>query len=43
MSFRGLLYSIARILGDIVAIKKGRVGKRIGRRAAGRLFGRFFR
>ena len=38
---RSLLYSIARILGDISAIKRGRVGRRIGRRVAGKATGRF--
>jgi hypothetical protein len=33
MTFRGLLYLLGRILGDIQAIKKGRLGQRIGRRA----------
>jgi hypothetical protein len=46
-STRGLLYTVARILGDVQAVKKGRVGKRIGRRvvgkATGRGIGRLFR
>jgi hypothetical protein len=42
MSFRGLLYTIARILGDAHAVAKGRIGKRIARRVAGRLTGRTF-
>ncbi|MFP4635308.1 MAG: hypothetical protein ACLFRD_05560 [Nitriliruptoraceae bacterium] len=37
---RGLLYQLARILGDVNAVKRGRVGKRIGRRVAGRATGR---
>ena len=37
---RGLLYWLARLLGDINAVKRGRVGRRIGRRAAGKLTGR---
>jgi len=40
MKFRGLLYFLARILGDINAVKKGKVGKRIGRRVAGKMTGR---
>jgi hypothetical protein len=44
---RGLLYSLARFLGDVSAVEKGRVGKRIGRRlvgrATGRAMGRLFR
>jgi hypothetical protein len=37
---RSLLYSVARFLGDYQAVKNGRVGKRIARRAAGRVTGR---
>jgi len=37
---RGLLYWLARLLGDVSAVKRGRVGRRIGRRATGRLAGR---
>ncbi|MCP1727636.1 ubiquinone biosynthesis protein UbiJ [Natronospira proteinivora] len=37
---RGLLYWLARVLGDVNAVKRGRVGRRIGRRAAGRVAGR---
>ena len=33
---RGLLYWLARLLGDVNAVKKGKVGKRIVRRAAGK-------
>ena len=40
---RGILYAIARLLGDIAAVKKGRVGRRIGRRVAGKATGRLFR
>jgi hypothetical protein len=32
---RSALYSLARFLGDYQAVKNGRVGKRIARRAAG--------
>ncbi len=39
-AFRGFLYKLARILGDAQAVKKGRVGKRIARRVAGKLTGR---
>ncbi len=31
---------MARLLGDVNAVKKGRVGKRIVRRGAGRLTGK---
>lgn len=41
MSIRGLLYKTARFLGDVNAIKKGKVGKRIARRAAGKVAGRW--
>ena len=37
---RGLLYTIARLLGDYQAARKGRVGKRLARRAVGRITGR---
>ena len=37
---RGLLYLLARILGDINAIGKGKIGKRIARRAIGKITGR---
>ena len=33
---RGLLYFIARLLGDVNAVQKGTVGKRVARRAAGK-------
>ncbi|SDI74746.1 hypothetical protein [Natribacillus halophilus] len=39
-NFRSFLYKLARILGDVNAVKKGRVGRRIGRRVAGRATGR---
>lgn len=37
---RSFLYLLARLLGDINAVKKGRVGRRIGRRIAGKYTGR---
>jgi len=37
---RGFLYTLARLLGDVNAVNKGKVGKRIARRAAGKLTGR---
>ncbi len=43
MGFRSLLYFIAKIMGDINAIAKGKVGRRIGRRAAGKLTGKGLR
>ena len=32
--FRGLLYTLAKLMGDYNAVKKGKVGKRVGRRVA---------
>ena len=43
MKLRGMLYWIARLMGDVSAVKKGKVGKRIGRRIAGKLTGRGLR
>jgi hypothetical protein len=37
---RGLLYLIARLLGDVSAVQKGTVGRRVVRRVAGRMTGR---
>lgn len=37
---RGGLYTAARILGDINAVQKGKIGRRIGRRLLGRATGR---
>jgi len=37
---RTLLYTIARLLGDVQAVKSGRIGRRILRRAAGKITGR---
>jgi len=37
---RAFLYWLARLMGDVNAVKKGRVGRRIGRRIAGRITGR---
>lgn len=42
-STRGWLYWLAKILGDINAVKRGKVGKRIARRAAGKATGRGLR
>lgn len=38
--FRTLLYWLARTLGDVNAVRRGEIGKRIARRAAGKLTGR---
>ncbi len=40
MGFRSMLYTIARLMGDVNAVKKGKVGKRVARRAAGKATGR---
>jgi len=40
MATRGLLYLIARLLGDVSAVQKGKVGKRVARRGAGRVAGK---
>lgn len=42
-STRGWLYWFAKLLGDINAVKKGKVGRRVGRRAAGKMTGRGLR
>ena len=39
-STRSLLYEVARLLGDVNAVQKGRVGKRLGHRLAGKVTGR---
>jgi hypothetical protein len=38
--FRGFLYRLAKVLGDVQAVRKNRVGRRIGRRIAGKVTGR---
>jgi len=40
---RGFLYRLARLLGDINAVGKGKVGKRIVRRTTGKAAGRALR
>lgn len=40
---RSLLYLIARIMGDVNAVRKDKVGRRIARRAAGKVTGHWFR
>jgi hypothetical protein len=40
MGIRSSLYKVARIMGDVNAVQKGKVGKRIVRRAAGKVTGR---
>ena len=41
--FRKFLYSFAKLLGDINAIRKGTIGKRIYNRAVGKVSSRLFR
>lgn len=38
--FRSFLYTLAKILGDINAVRKGTIGKRIAKRAAGKVTGK---
>lgn len=38
--FRGLLYWLAKILGDVNAVRRNKVGRRVMRRIAGKLTGR---
>ncbi len=40
---RSFLYGLARLLGDVQAVSKGKVGRRIARRASGKITGRLFR
>ena len=44
---RTILYTLAKLLGDVNAVEKGKISRRIGRRLvgklAGRLFGKLFR
>jgi len=39
-SFRGLLYTLAKLLGDFSAVKKGKVGRRVKNRITGRITGK---
>jgi len=40
---RGLLYKLARLMGDFQAARRGTMGRRIARRLAGRSTGRALR
>ena len=40
---RSILYFVARLMGDVSAINKGRVGRRVGRRIVGRAAGKGIR
>ena len=41
--FGGLLYTLAKLMGDVNDVKEGRVGKRVQRRIAGKATGRALR
>ena len=41
--FRGLLYSLAKLMGDYNVVKKGKIGKRVGPRVAGKATGKAMR
>ena len=41
--FRGKLYKSAKILGDVNAVQKGKVTRRIGVRVVGKMFGQLMR
>ena len=43
MSFRSFLYTLGKLLGDINAVQRGQVGKRVARRVAGKATGRQLR
>lgn len=45
MTLRGMLYALARLLGDLNAISRGpgAMAKRTGRKVAWKSFGRLFR
>jgi hypothetical protein len=40
MGLRSSLYKVARIIGDVNAVQKGKAGKRVARRVAGKATGR---
>jgi len=42
-SVRTILYALARILGDVQAVRRGRIRQRVQNRIAGRILGRFLR
>jgi len=43
MSTKSWIYKLLRLCNDASAVKKGKVGKRIGRRLAGKTTGRLLR
>ena len=42
-SVRGMLYTLARLMGDVTAVKKGKIGQRVVRRAVGKAAGKWLR
>lgn len=40
---RSFLYTLAKLMGDINAVQKNKVGRRIGRRVAGKVTGGWMR
>ena len=43
MGFKSLIYNLLKLSNDLNAVQKGKVGRRIGRRAAGKATGTVFR
>lgn len=43
MSFRSFLYALGKLLGDVNAVKRNRVPRRIARRVYGKASGRLAR
>ena len=41
--FREFLYTLAKLMGDYNAVKKGKVSQRVGRRASGKATGKAMR
>jgi hypothetical protein len=40
MGLRSSLYKLARLMGDVNAVQKGKVGRRVARRTIGKVTGR---
>jgi hypothetical protein len=40
---RTALYTAARLLGDVNAVRKGKIGQRLVNKIIGRVFGRLYR
>ncbi|MFD2658639.1 hypothetical protein [Gracilibacillus thailandensis] len=43
MSFKSLIYKILKYSNDVDAVRKGKVGKRVGRRVAGKATGKMLK